>query len=59
MSETKMDIKKYLRAQFFPQMWCPGCGHGIVMGALLRAIGDLGLENDDVSVVSGIRNNFV
>ncbi len=54
MSDTQIDIKKYMRTQFFPQMWCPGCGHGTVMGALLRAIGDLGLDNNDVSVVSGI-----
>src|SRR6056297_1751295 len=54
MSDTQFDIKKYLRTQFFPQMWCPGCGHGTVMGALLRAIGDLELDNNDVSVVSGI-----
>ncbi|PIE62585.1 MAG: 2-oxoacid:ferredoxin oxidoreductase subunit beta [Desulfobacter postgatei] len=51
---SEFDIKKYIRANNFPQMWCPGCGHGIIMGALLRAIGDLGLENDEVAIVSGI-----
>ena len=24
-------VKKYLRERFFPHMWCPGCGHGIVL----------------------------
>jgi 2-oxoglutarate ferredoxin oxidoreductase subunit beta len=54
MSDTQFDVNKYIRAQFFPHMWCPGCGHGTVMGCLLRAIHDLGLDNNDVSVVSGI-----
>ena len=51
---SEIDIKKYIRANNFPQMWCPGCGHGIIMGSLIRAIGELGLENDDVACVSGI-----
>jgi 2-oxoglutarate/2-oxoacid ferredoxin oxidoreductase subunit beta len=35
-------------------MLCPGCGHGIVLGAMLRAIHSLGLEKDEIVVVSGI-----
>ncbi|MDD3599796.1 MAG: 2-oxoacid:ferredoxin oxidoreductase subunit beta, partial [Firmicutes bacterium] len=31
-----------------PHMWCPGCGHGIVLGAVLRAIGRLDLPKDEV-----------
>ena len=33
-----MSVKNYLRERFFPHLWCPGCGHGIVLNALLRAI---------------------
>ncbi len=30
---------KYLRAKKkFPNVWCPGCGIGIAMGAMIRAI---------------------
>lgn len=47
-------IDNYLRNQFMPHMWCPGCGHGIVLGAVLRAIGRLDLPKDEVCIVSGI-----
>ena len=35
-------------------MWCPGCGHGIVLNALLRAVEELGLEKNDIVMTSGI-----
>ena len=34
--------------------WCPGCGDFGVLNALTRAVTDLGLEPEDVVVVSGI-----
>jgi 2-oxoglutarate ferredoxin oxidoreductase subunit beta len=46
---------KYLRHhKKFPHVWCPGCGNGIVLGALIRAVERLGLEKDDVVFASGI-----
>lgn len=46
---------KYLRHdKKFPHIWCPGCGNGIVLGALIRAIDRSGLKKDDVVLVSGI-----
>ena len=48
-------IHKYLRHdKKFPHIWCPGCGNGIVLGALIRAIDRSGLKKDDVVLVSGI-----
>lgn len=45
----------YLRPKKkFPNVWCAGCGNGIVMGALIRAIDSLGYDKDEVAVVSGI-----
>ena len=38
----------------FPHVWCPGCGNGIVMGAFIRAIDKLGLDKNNVALVSGI-----
>ena len=49
-----MAVKDYLRQRFFPQIWCPGCGHGIVMANMVRAIERLRLKKDDIVVVSGI-----
>ena len=48
------DYDKYLRLEMFPHIWCPGCGCGIVMKSLIRAIDRLGLQKDDVCMVSGI-----
>jgi 2-oxoglutarate ferredoxin oxidoreductase subunit beta len=48
-------VLNYLRAKKnFPHVWCPGCGHGIVMGSLIRAIDKLQYDKDKVSMVSGI-----
>ena len=45
----------YLRPKKkFPSVWCPGCGNGIVMSAMIRAIDKLGLSKDEVAMVSGI-----
>jgi len=48
------DISKYLRASMLPHIWCPGCGHGIVTGAVMRAIDRAGLCQDKTVIVSGI-----
>lgn len=46
---------KYLRAKKrFPHVWCPGCGIGIVMGSIIRAVDAMGWEKDDIVMVSGI-----
>ncbi len=49
-----MNYKNYLRWNKLPHIWCPGCGHGIVLGAFLRAVAQRELNKDDVAVVSGI-----
>jgi 2-oxoglutarate ferredoxin oxidoreductase subunit beta len=48
-------VHKYLRHdKKFPHIWCPGCGNGIVLGSLIRAIDRLGLDKNKVALVSGI-----
>ncbi len=49
-----MAVQDYLRQRFFPHMWCPGCGHGIILNSLLRAIEELGLAKNDIVMTSGI-----
>jgi 2-oxoglutarate ferredoxin oxidoreductase subunit beta len=48
------DYEKYIRPGKLPHIWCPGCGHGIVLKGLLRAIDACGLDKDKIAVVSGI-----
>jgi len=46
---------QYLRHnKKFPHVWCPGCGNGIVMAALLRAFYRMELPKDEVVLASGI-----
>ncbi|MFH1523992.1 MAG: 2-oxoacid:ferredoxin oxidoreductase subunit beta [Chloroflexota bacterium] len=52
--ERSETLQKLRKDKKFPTIWCSGCGIGIVMGALIRAIDHLGLDNDDVALVSGI-----
>jgi len=49
-----MAVKDYIRERFFPHLWCPGCGHGIVLNSLLRAVEKLGLSKNEIVMVSGI-----
>ncbi len=48
------DYEKYIRPGKLPHIWCPGCGHGIVMKGLIRAIDALSLDKDMTAIVSGI-----
>jgi 2-oxoglutarate/2-oxoacid ferredoxin oxidoreductase subunit beta len=51
---TKL-IHKYLRRdKKFPHVWCPGCGNGVILGSLIRAIDKLGLTKDEIVLASGI-----
>jgi 2-oxoglutarate ferredoxin oxidoreductase subunit beta len=55
MSEITKLIHKYLRHdKKFPHVWCPGCGIGIMLGALIRAIDRIGYQKDEIVLVSGI-----
>ena len=55
MPQEEHSAYSYLRqTKKFPNVWCSGCGIGVVMGALIRAVDRIGLAKDDVAVVSGI-----
>ncbi len=49
-----MAVSDYLRERFFPHMWCAGCGHGIVLNSLIRAVEKLGFSKNEIVMVSGI-----
>ena len=48
------DYEKSIRPGKLPHIWCPGCGHGIVMKGLIRAMDTCGLEKNNTALVSGI-----
>lgn len=45
---------KYLRLEKMPTLWCWGCGDGVILKAFVRAVDKLGINQDDICVVSGI-----
>lgn len=48
-------VHKWLRTKKqFPNLWCPGCGNGIVLGATILALESLGYEKNTTVMVSGI-----
>ena len=53
-SESRVH-ERYLRhSKKFPNVWCAGCGNGIVLSAIVRAVDELGLDKNDVAMISGI-----
>ena len=55
MAQETQLIHHYLRHnKKFPHVYCPGCGHGIVLGSLIRSVHALQLSKDDIVLVAGI-----
>ncbi len=53
-SPEGFDIRDYLRLELMPHFMCPGCGHGIALRGFLWAVHELGIEKDNLAIVSGI-----
>ena len=47
-------IEKTMRVDHLPHIWCPGCGHGILMRDVVQAIENCNLDPEKVVIVSGI-----
>ncbi|GAB4347437.1 MAG: 2-oxoacid:ferredoxin oxidoreductase subunit beta [Candidatus Abyssubacteria bacterium] len=48
-------IHEYIRStKKFPHLWCAGCGNGVAMAALIRAIDSLAIPRNDIILLSGI-----
>ena len=47
-------VRDYLRTETMPHVLCPGCAHGIVLRALIEALGGLGIARDRLAIVAGI-----
>ncbi len=51
---TNASIRRLLREAALPTPFCPGCGHGILLGALLRAVDESSWPMEQYLFVSGI-----
>ena len=49
-----LPIEEFLHTERLPHMWCAGCGIGIVTGAFLRVLVELGLKREETVVVGGV-----
>ena len=47
-------VEKYFRPGRLPHLWCPGCGNGVVLSAMIEAVDRMGLTKDEVAFISGI-----
>src|SRR5512135_1098236 len=47
-------LEQYIRPGVKSTPFCPGCGHGILMGLILRAIDELKMDINKMLFVSGI-----
>jgi 2-oxoglutarate ferredoxin oxidoreductase subunit beta len=54
MSEIVHPLHRFIRPSVTHTTFCPGCGDGIVVQSILRAIDGLGMTMDDFVFVSGI-----
>ncbi len=45
--------EKYVKKEMLPNLFCPGCGNGIVQSAFIRAVDEL-QNKDEIACVSGI-----
>ncbi|HET9600419.1 MAG TPA: thiamine pyrophosphate-dependent enzyme [Acidimicrobiales bacterium] len=52
--QVSVTVRDMLRADWLPTTWCPGCGLGIVMNAIVQAVRHRGLSKDRCTMVSGI-----
>jgi len=53
-SESRVHQRFLRHSKKFPNVWCAGCGIGIVLGAIIRAVDTLELDKNDVAMISGI-----
>ncbi len=51
---AEMGFKKNLKVDLFPTIWCPGCGIGTIMIQLAMVLEEMGLDETNTVVVTGI-----
>lgn len=51
---AELGFKKHLKTDLFPTIWCPGCGIGTIMIMLAMVLDDMGLDETNTIIVTGI-----
>jgi len=51
---AELGFKRHLKLDLFPTIWCPGCGIGTIMIELAMVLDEMGLDETNTVVVTGI-----
>jgi 2-oxoglutarate/2-oxoacid ferredoxin oxidoreductase subunit beta len=51
---AELGFKRHLKVDLFPTIWCPGCGIGTIMILLAMVMDEIGLDETNTVVVTGI-----
>src|SRR5437870_2822341 len=51
---AELDFKRRLKVDLFPTIWCPGCGIGTIMIQLAMVLDEMGLDETNTIIVTGI-----
>jgi 2-oxoglutarate/2-oxoacid ferredoxin oxidoreductase subunit beta len=51
---AELGYKRNLKLDLFPTIWCPGCGIGTIMMQLAMVLDEMGLDETNTIVVTGI-----
>ncbi|HLE59401.1 MAG TPA: thiamine pyrophosphate-dependent enzyme [Candidatus Limnocylindria bacterium] len=51
---AELDFKSRLKMDLFPTIWCPGCGIGTIMIELAMVLEELGMDQTNTVIVTGI-----
>ena len=54
LTMAELGYKKHLKVELFPTIWCPGCGIGTIMIQLAIVLEEMGLDETNTVIVSGI-----
>lgn len=47
-------FREYLATHRLPHVWCPGCGHGVILKAILLALAELDVPREKALLATGI-----
>lgn len=53
-AKMEYNIDKYIKQSTLPTYWCPGCGMGVALNAMLHGIDSMNWKQNEVVFVSGI-----
>ncbi len=51
---AELNYKRHLKVDLFPTIWCPGCGIGSIMMQLAIVLEEMGLDETNTVIVTGI-----